>query len=121
MIGKSHLRIFGGYVVTWEADLRTRPDADDAMPYLRCGLRALRSHPEVASATCRYRRSEGRVAFGVEIGHALTPDFAMVRAGAALRDSLERASFGIPEPSTYATAPMARVRLDRGPASIARA
>jgi hypothetical protein len=121
MSGNARRSASGGYWVTWEADVRTQSDAGDAVPYLRHGLRALRGHPEVASASCRYRRSEDRVAFGVQISHALTPDFAMVRAGAALRDSLERAGFGIPDPPTGTAAPMARVRFDRGPASIQRA
>jgi hypothetical protein len=120
MLGNSHPAASGGYWVTWEADVRTRPDAGDAVSYLRHGLKALRDHPEVASATCRYRRNEARVAFGVHIGHALTPDFAMVRAGVALRESLQRAGFGIPDPPSYAAPPMARVRLDRGPESIHR-
>ena len=109
-----------GYRVTWEAVLRTRPDAGDAMPYLRDGLRALRSHPEVAAATCRYRRCQSRVEFDVQVGHALTPDFALVRARVALNESLDRAGLGTAAPSAGGL-PMASVRLDRGPVTIQRA
>lgn len=111
----------GGYWVTWHGDVRTRPDAGEAMGYLRRGLRSLRHHPEVAAATCRYRRRESRVEFAVQVGHALTPDFAAVRAANALRESLERAGFGIPDPPPGCAPPMSRVRLDRGPAAIQRA
>jgi hypothetical protein len=121
MSRKPRLRTSGGYVVTWEADLRTRPDAGDAVPYLRHGLTALRDHPEVASATCRYLRGEARVVFGVQIGHALTPDFALVRASAALRESLDGAGVGVAPSASGAASPMAQLRLDRGPVSIARA
>lgn len=121
MPGKPRTSSSGGYMVTWEADVRTRPDAGDAVPCLRRSLKALRGHPEVASATCRYLRREGRVSFGLQIGHALTPDFAMVRAGAALRDSLDRAGVGFTRPHPGAAAPMAQLRMDRGPAAIERA
>jgi hypothetical protein len=88
--------------------------------YLRDGLRALRTHPEVADATCRYRRRQARVEFDVQISHALTPDFALVRANVALRESLARAGLST-EGRRAAGAPMATVRLERGPLSIQRA
>ena len=121
MADNSHLTRAGGYWVTWAAELRTRSDSGDAMPYLRDRLRALRGHPEVASATCRYRRREARVEFGVHVGHALTPDFAMVRASVALRESFDRAGVGTSSWPVAGALPMATVRLDRGPVSIQRA
>lgn len=120
MAGSTHRTTHGGYRVTWEAEVRRLPDAGDAMPYLRDGLRALRGHPEVASATCRYRRRQARVEFEVQVGHALTPDFALLRARVALNESLDRAGLGTSRPSARALG-MATVLLDRGPVSIQRA
>lgn len=108
MIGSTDRTERVGYRVTWGADLRTSPDPGDTMPYLRDGLRALRGHPEVASAACRYRRSQARVEFDVTVGHALTPDFALVRAQIALRESLDRAGLG------------GAIRLDRAPVAVQR-
>ena len=119
MIGSTHRAGRGGYRVTWEADLRTGPDGD-AVHYLRDGLRELRGHPEVASATCRYRRREARIEFDVQVAHALTPDFAMVRTEIALRESLQRAGLGHSRRRSARSVPLS-LRLDRGPASIQRA
>jgi hypothetical protein len=84
-------------------------------------LRVLRDHPEVADATCRYRRRQARVEFDVQISHALTPDFALVRASAALRESLARAGLATAGRPAVGGLPMATVRLERGPLSIQRA
>jgi len=111
----------GGYWVTWDAEVRSRPDVDDPVAYLRDGLRALRSHPEVADATCRFRRRQARVEFDVQIPHALTPDFALVRANVALRESLARAGLYTDGRPVAGGPPMATVRLERGPLSIQRA
>lgn len=111
----------GGYWVTWDAEVRSRPGADDPVEYLRGGLRALRDHPEVADATCRYRRRQARAEFDVQIPHALTPDFALVRANVALRESLARAGLNAEGRRVAGVAPMATVRLERGPLSIQRA
>lgn len=119
-MGDSNHRTTGrGYRVAWEADVRTGPDVSDAMPHLRDGLRALRGHPEVASAECRYRRRQSRVVFDVQVGHALTPDFAMVRAEIALHESLDHAGLGRSRPGVGAVLP-ATIRLDRGPVAIQR-
>ncbi|HET6918779.1 MAG TPA: hypothetical protein VFI46_04850 [Jiangellaceae bacterium] len=111
----------GGYWVTWDAEVRSRPDVDDPVSYLRDGLRVLRDHPHVADATCRYRRRHARVEFDVQIPHALTPDFALVRANVALRESLARAGLSTEGRPAAGGVPMATVRLERGPLSIQRA
>lgn len=118
--GDTHRTTPGGYRVSWQAEIRTRPDVGDAMPFLRDGLWALRDHPEVAYATCRYRRRQSRVEFDVQIGRALTPDFALVRAQIALHESLDRAGLGKSRPGA-GPFPGATVRLNRGPVAIQRA
>jgi hypothetical protein len=109
-----------GYWLTYNAGLRTPPDVPDVTPYLTHYTETLRAHPEVADATYQHDPRTHRVVVHVYVRHALTPDFALLRARIAVHESLRKAGAAASACYAASPSPAAQLWIDTWPEAIRR-
>lgn len=107
-----------GYLLTFTASVRSRPDVPDVRPYLARGLRALRAHPDIADAICRHNGRTHTVTFHVVPSHTFAPDYAVISAHRALHEALRRAGIWTQQSPAGRPLPPVQVRIGTWPDAI---
>lgn len=82
-----------GCWVTWQADLRTRPNVPDPLRHLEHAVQMLRQHRYVDDASFDYEPRLGSVRFSLLIPWGITEVVVKRYAIDALHDSLPYAGF----------------------------
>lgn len=108
-----------GVWAVWQADIRTRPDIDDAGPLLDRAVDALRRHPNVAAAQYRHDQLRHVATFEVQLWLRVAhPALATRSAEDALYDTLPAYGFDIGNRAIVGPNVPAILRLTRWPADI---
>jgi hypothetical protein len=85
-----------GCWVTWQADIRTRPDIADVGPELDRAIYLLWQHRDVNDAYYEHDPSRHIVTFMVRVRYGITEVITRRLASDALRQSLQRTGFALP-------------------------
>jgi hypothetical protein len=101
--------------VTWQAEIRTRPDVADIEPYLAHAMAALRDVED-----CRYEYDARLhvVSFVVHVRWTISEVIAKRQASAALHDRLPAAGFDTARSAPMFQMPIAWLRFDWWPSSV---
>lgn len=100
------------YWLSFISEIRTRPDVTDVTPYLDRGLKVLRSHPEIVSATYRHDTRTHRVTFVLELAYTIAPHHDIVTGHHALNESLQRAGICTNRRRRAGPLPAVQARID---------
>lgn len=100
------------YWLSFISEIRTRPDITDVTPYLDRGLKVLRSHPDIASVTCRHNTRTHRVTFALELTYTIAPHHDIVTGHHALHESLQRAGICTTRQRRSGPLPAVQARID---------
>ena len=107
-----------GCRVTWQAEIRTRPDISDPRPYLAQGVAALREHRNVEDARYEYDADLHVVSFVIDVHWTISRVIAKCQAASALHDRLPAVGFDTARSAPMFQMPVAWLRFDWWPSSF---